>query len=263
MKKALLGVLVLLVAAPVFAAISPARLYEIAANDIIPEIRMAAGFALINLNYFNDKSEAELMAICGGDDSEAIKMVASAALSKLWIGAGKSKIFLLNVITGDDSEYVRLAAIDPILEYLIGYNDKALQYLINNAPTFELRYAAAKAFFHNHRGDYKTAEALEEICNDEDKSDGFRKAAADLLAGVYQFPPATAKSQADLEDQALNGANEYLRYAAAKALSTHLIKSDLDETALWQIVTSFYKNPSFSAEYKWAYELALGSRWAG
>jgi len=263
MKKALLGVLVLLVAAPVFAAISPARLYEIAANDIIPEIRIAAGFALINLNYFSDKSEAELLAICRGENSDGVKMAASDALSKLWIGAGKSKIFLLNVITGDDSECVRRAAIAPLLSYLITYNDKALEYLIDKAPTFELRYAAATAYFHNHRGDYKTAEALEEICNDEDKSDGFRKAAADLLAGVYQFPPATAKSQDELEDQALNGANEYLRYAAAKALATHLIESDLDETTLWQIVTSFYKNESFSAEYKWAYELALGSRWAG
>lgn len=263
MRKALLGVLVLLVAAPVLAAISPARLYEIAANDIIPEIRMAAGFALINLNYFSDKDEATLIAICREGESEAIKEVASAALSKLWIGADKSKTFLLNIITGDDSEYVRKAAIDPILEYLIGYNDKALQYLIDNAHTFELRYAAAKAFFHNHRGDYKTAEALEEVCNDDSKSDGFRKAAADLLAGVYQFPPATAKSREELEDQALNGANEYLRHAAAKALAAYLIKSDIDETTLWQIVTSFYKNDAFSAEYKWAYELALGSRWAG
>ena len=263
MKRALGCLMVLLVVIPAVAALTPARLEEIATKDVIPEIQMAAGLALVDY-YAANKSAAELETLATGGATEAIREAATRALARVWVGAGKSYKDLLDLVN-DPAQPIALrrAAIPALMEYLIAKKDSTLETLYTLGRTFEVRYAAAKAYFHNHRADYKTVEDVEPICLDDSKSDGFRKAAADLLAGLYLFPPTTAKSQAELEDMTLNAENEYISYAASVALATVLTKSDLSTTDLLKKVTSFYLNEAFTEEYKDAYIQALASRWAG
>lgn len=261
MKKALACLAVLLMVAPAF-AITAARLEEIAANDVIPEIRMAAGLALVDY-YATTKTAAELEDLVLNGASEAIKEAATLALARVWVGAGKTYPELLDLVNDPDQPAaLRKAAVPALMEYLIGKKDSTLETLYTLGRTFEARYAAAKAYFHKNRGAYKTAADVEPICLDDSKSDGFRMAAAELLAGLYLFPPATAKTQAELEDLTLNSDNEYIRYAASLALATVLTKSDISTTDLLKVVTSFYLNDAYTEEYKDAYVQALANRWA-
>ncbi|HIE47714.1 TPA: hypothetical protein EYP84_02330 [Candidatus Bipolaricaulota bacterium] len=262
MKRVLGCLLVLLLAAPVLAALDVARLEEIATREVIPEVQMAAGLALVDY-YTANKTEAELMDLVANGATEAIRTAAEMALSRLWIGAGKSFEELIDIVYNrDESSLLRLAAVDALLEYLIEKEDSTLETIYREGPTPEARYAGAKAYFHKNRGKFDR-ESLEAICQDDQYTDGYRKAAAELLAGHYLFPPANAKTQAELEDQAQLGASEYLRYAASLALSTLLIKSDITKEELLKKLVSFYLNPGpLSEEYKYAYVRALAARWA-
>jgi len=261
MKKALGCLLVLLLAAPAFATMSAARLEEIATKDVIPEIQLAAGLALVD-HYAADKTAAELESLATGGATEAIREAATLALARVWIGADKTYRDLIELVNDPDQPAaLRAAAVDALLEFLIAKGDSTLETLYTLGRTFEARYAGAKAYFFKNRADFELAD-LEAICLDEANSDGYRKAAAELLAGNYLFPPTTAKSQEELEDQAQNGENEYLRYAASLALSTVLIQSDLSEVELLKEVTSFFLNEALTTEYKDAYIRALAARWA-
>jgi len=261
MKRVLGCLLVLLLAAPVLAALDAARLEEIATKDVIPEVQMAAGLALVDY-YAANKTEAELVDLVANGATEAIRTAAEMALSRVWIGAGKSYEELIDIVYWDEEPLLRLAAVDALLEYLIEKKDSTLETIYTLGPTPEARYAGAKAYFHKNRGKFDR-ESLEAICQDDQYTDGYRKAAAELLAGHYLFPPTTAKTQAELEDQAQSGANEYLRYAASLALSTLLIQSDMTAEELLKKLASFYLNPEpLSEEYKYAYIRALAARWA-
>jgi len=261
MKKIAGCFLVLLLGTAGLAAMSATRLEEIATKDVIPEVRLAAGLALVDY-YAANKTEAELKELATGGATEAIRRAATLALSRLWIGKDNTYRDLIELVNDPDQPAaLRAAAVDALLEFLIAKEDSTLETLYTLGRTFEARYAGAKAYFFKNRGNFKLAD-LEAICLDEANSDGYRKAAAELLAGNYLFPPTTAKSQAELEDQAQSGENEYLRYAASQALSTLLIRSDLSEAELLKKVTSFYLNQAFTEEYKEAYIRALAARWA-
>jgi uncharacterized protein (UPF0147 family) len=262
MKKVLVSLLVLLVVAPVFAAMSVTRLEELAKDEVIPELRMAAGLALVSY-YANNKTADELKELALSGATEAIKKAATLALSRVWVGAGMSYAELLDMVNDPrQPAALREAAVPALMEYLIGKKPATLETLYTLGNTFEVQYAAAKAYFHISRKQYKKAEDLEAICKDDSKPDAFRKAAAELLAGLYLFPPVTAKSQADLEDMALHADNPYIRYAASIALSSLLTRSDIPTKELWAKVASFFKDPSFTEEYKAAYIQALANRWA-
>lgn len=258
MTKAVGCLLALLVTVPVLAGYSVADLERIAAKDVVPEIRMAAGYALVGY-YEATKTEAELLVLIEKGESEAIRMAAGLALGKLWIGAGKTKVFLMNEITENGSALVRGAAVPALLDFLIANNATSLEFLYTKGASDELQYAAAKAYFQKQRANFDRAK-LEAICKDDTASAGYRKAAAEFLAGHYLFPPTTALSRAELEKQALEGENEYLRYAAAYAL-VNLLVSD-SATDLHKKVASFFLDPKLSAEYKWAYAWTLGAKWA-
>ena len=261
MRKALGVLLVLLLAAPAFATMSAARLEEIATKDVIPEIQMAAGLALVDY-YTANKTEAELEELATGGATEAIRTAATLALSRVWIGKDMEYRDLIELVNDPGQPAaLRAAAVDALLEFLIGKDDSTLETIYTLGRTAEMRYAGAKAYFFKNRSKFKLAD-LEAICLDEANPDGYRKAAAELLAGNYLFPPTTAKSQGELEDQALNGENEYLRYAASQALFTLVVQSDLSEVDLLKKVTSFYLNEAFTEEYKDAYIRALAARWA-
>ena len=262
MKKLLVGLLVLLVVAPVFAAVSASWLEELATREVIPELRMAAGLALVGY-YADNKTADELKELATGGATEAIKQAATLALARVWVGAGRSCDDLLNLAKdADQPAAFRAATVPALMECLIADKPETLKDLYTNGSTFEIRYAAAKAFFHLNRKDYKKAEDVEAICLDDSNSDAFRQAAAELLAGLYLFPPTTAKSKADLEDMALHNDNHYIRYAASLALSSVITNSDLSTLDLWKKVVSFYKDDSLTQEYKDAYIRALANRWA-
>lgn len=256
------ALVVVLTALPALGAVDAAWLEEVAGSDVIPEIRMAAGLALVD--YYADpanKTTAELEALACGGESEAIRAAAGLALERRYVGAGKTFGKLHSIAAEGACSELQMAAVPALMELMAGWPKNSIALWINSGTTEAVRYAASRAYFQLNRRNFDRGK-LEAICLDETASDGYRRAAAELLSGHYLFPPTTAKSQQELEEQALNGENEYLRKAAAGALANLLIKSDMTEAELWAKVASFFLNPSLSEEYKWAYERALAARWA-
>lgn len=247
---------------PALAAVDGAWLEMIAGSDVIPEIRMAAGLALVE--YYADpanKTTAELESLACSGESEAIRTAAGLALERRYVGAGKTFDELHSIATEGACPELQMATVPALMELMVEWPESSLELWIDSGTTEAVRYAASQAYFHLNRGDFDRGE-LEAICLDETASDGYRRAAAELLAEHYLFPPTTAKSQEELEAQALDSDNEYLRKAAAGALASLFIQSDMTEAELWAKVASFFLDTSLSEEYKWAYERALGARWA-
>lgn len=243
---------------PALAGLTAADLERMATRDLIPEIRLAAGYALVNY-YAATKSEADLLSLAKTGSSEAVRLAASLALSQKWLDAGKSRDELIKIATEDPSAEVRAAAIPALMTALVVDKADALLQLVTTGATEELQYAAAKAYFQKTRAQFDRAK-LEAICLDENQPAGYRKAAAEFLAGHYLFPEKTALSRAKLEEQAIEGANKYLRYAAAVALVNYLVEESAD--TLYKKVVSLFLAPGVSDEYRWAYARALGIKWA-
>ena len=257
MKK--LSIFVSLVCAvPVLAGFTAADLERMAARDLIPEIRLAAGYALVNY-YAATKSEAELLSLAQTGASEEVKLAASLALAQKWLDAGKSRDELMQIVTEGPSAEVRAAAVPALMTAIVRDKADALLELAKTGATEELQYAAAKAYFQKTRATFNR-EKLEAVCLDEGLPAAYRKAAAELLAGHYLFPDKTALSRADLEKQALGNTNKFLRYAAAVALVNWLVEESAD--ALYKKVVSLFLAPGVSEEYRWAYARALGIKWA-
>lgn len=257
MKKLCILLTIGLFVLPAWAGFTLADFERMATKDIIPGIRLAAGYALVN-HYAASKSEAELLKLAESGATEAVKMVASLALSQKWVGAGKTKEELLAVVTESAVPEIRAAAVPALMEALIGEKADALLEMAKTGATEELQYAAGKAYLQKIRAQLDRAK-LETICNDETLSTGYRKAAAEVLAGYYLFPTQTALSRAQLEEQALKSTNPFLRYAAAYALVNFLVEDPTE--ALYKKVVSLFMAPGVSAEYQWAFARALGIKW--
>ena len=258
MKKFLYLVLLGFLAFPALASVSAANLERMATKDVIPEIRLAGGYALVNY-YAATKAETELLGLAEGGATEAIRLAASLALSQKWVGAGKTRDELMTVITEGKTPEVRAAAVPALMELLVTDEADALLELAKSGATEELQYAAGKTYLQKIRAKLDRVQ-LESICADETLSSGYRKAAAEVLAGYYLFPAQQALSLGQLEEQALNSANPYLRYAAAYALVNFLVEESAD--TLYKKVVSLFLAPGISAEYRWAYARALGLKWA-
>ncbi|MCS7240198.1 MAG: hypothetical protein NZ651_03015 [Candidatus Bipolaricaulota bacterium] len=258
MKKLLVLPMIGLFVLPVWAGFTLADFERMATKDIIPGIRLAAGYALVN-HYVVTKSEAELLKLAETGATEAIRTVASLALSQKWVGAGKTKEELLALVTENPVPEIRAAVVPALMEVLIGEKNDALLEMAKTGATEELQYAAGKVYLQKIRAQLNRAK-LEAICNDETLPAGYRKAAAEVLAGYYLFPTQTALSRAQLEEQALKNANPYLRYAAAYALVNILAEESTD--TLYRKVVSLFMAPGVSAEYQWAFARALGIKWA-
>jgi hypothetical protein len=257
-----LALVVALWALPAWGAVDGAWLETVAGSDVIPEIRMAAGLALVE--YYADpanKTTAELGSLACEGKSEAIRTAAGLALERRYVGAGKTFDELHSIAAEGACPELQMATVPALMELMAEWPEDSLALWIDSGTTEAVRYAASRAYLHLNRGDFDQGE-LEAICLDETASDGYRRAVAELLPGHYLFPPNTAKSQQELEEQARNGENPYLRKAAAGALANLLIQSDMTEAELWAKVASFFLDASLSDEYKWAYERALGARWA-
>ncbi len=258
MKKLLLFVVLGLMAVSGWAGFTLADFERMVKNDVIPEIRLAAGYALVNY-YAANKSEAELIQLAEKGATEALRLAASLALSQKWVGAGKTRDELLALATEGVTAEVRAATVPALMEALIADKADALLELAKTGATEELQYAAGKTYLQKVRATLDRTK-LEAICNDDTLPAGYRKAAAEVLAGYYLFPAQNALSRAQLEEQALTGANPYLRYAAAYALVNYLVEDSAE--ALYKKVVSLFLAPGVSAEYRWAYARALGIKWA-
>jgi hypothetical protein len=258
MRKFLSLVILGFLVFPALASVSAADLERMATKDVIPEIRLAAGYALVNY-YATTKTETELLNLAETGATEAVRLAASLALSQKWVGAGKTRDELMTVITEGKTPEVRAAAVNALMELLVTDKADALLELAKSGATEELQYAAGKAYLQKIRAKLDRAQ-LESICADETLSSGYRKAAAEVLAGYYLFPEHQALSRSQLEEQALKGTNPYLRYAAAYALVNFLVDESAD--TLYKKVVSLFLAPGISAEYRWAYARTLGLKWA-
>ena len=258
MKKAFVLVVLGLLAFPAISAWTVSDLERMAKTDVIPEIRLAAGYALANY-YAATKSEADLLKLAESGATEAVRLAASLALSQKWVGAGKTRDELSSILTEGKTPEVRAAAVPAFMEAVLGDNPDALLELATTGATEELQYAAGKAYLQKIRGNLNR-DMLESICGDDTLPAGYRKAAAEVLAGYYLFPETTALSKAQLEEKALKDANPFVRYAAAYALVNFLVEESAD--TLYKKVVSMFLAPGVSAEYRWAYARALGLKWA-
>lgn len=242
------------------AAVDAGWLENVAVRDLIPEFRLAAGLALVD-SWAVNKTVEELQDLAVTGATHELRLAAALALSKRWLGGGKTYDELLETAETGASEELQLAAVDPLMEHLIQTDSETLEDLYTNGTTFAVRYAAAKAYFFLNRREFDR-EALEEICKDKEASDGYKRAAAELLAGHYMFPSNEALSMEELETLANTAETPDLRLAAATALVTHLIKSELTAAELRNKLVDLFLNPQYSDECRWAYARALAARWA-
>lgn len=266
MKRAVGLALVLLIGLPALAGITVAELERRAATSILPEERMAAAYALVDY-YAENKTEAELLAMID-EAPETLQKAASLALGELWLAEGKTELQLVRllVLPSDAPVLVKEAAVPAYFTLLMQkYIDKFidgddLAVLYKGDYSEQAQYAAAKVYFTANRGKYDTADKLLPVFEDEDATPGFLRAAADLLSGLYQFPPTLALSMDQLKAIALEDDNPYIRHAAAMALSDKLRSQSAE--ALIRAMGGFIATGFGSAEYRWAYAYALGAAWA-
>jgi hypothetical protein len=233
----------------------------IVSDELVPEISAAAGIALSS-SYASTMTEAELEALAVDGGTIGLRTAASAALAIQYLD--KTEEELMAILKGDKDPASRAAAVEPALIYLISVTSDAEDFSLTdylkdiaiNGETHEMKLAAAKAYYFAERGSLE-ASVLEEqaVTND---SDELAYAAGELLSGFYlSFNP---KTQAELEELAMNGSSEGLRVAGGMALSALLIQSDLTASDFEKTLLSI--TGTKSAEYRDAYKLALADRYA-
>jgi hypothetical protein len=142
------------------------------------------------------------------------------------------------ILKGTAAPMIRAAAIEPAMIYLISVTSEAEDFSLTdylkdiaiNGETHEMKLAAAKAYYFMMRGSLK-AEDLEvqAVTND---SDELAYAAGEILSGFYlSFNP---KTQAELEELAINGESAGMRVAGSIALgragcSLRFVESELGD----------------------------------
>lgn len=255
-------VLSLFVCGVVFAR-SASELEDMATNDLIPEVRIAAGTALASY-WVDSKSIDELEDLAINGKSEGLRLAAEKALSRLYLKQGMSYTDLLTIGEDGKSPELRKAVIPALQEHLIEREPEKLKELALDFPTPALRSAAAEAFFFLQKKDFKEPTDLIKVIKGE--SEAFEKVneeiksyAAKLLAGAwvgYGF-----KTEEELTNLALYDDNSYIRSASGRALGILWIDSDKTEQELLQMAVSnaFIKTEA----YRNAISMALADRFKG
>ncbi len=233
----------------------------IVSNELVPEINAAAGLALAS-SYASTMTEAELEALAVDGKTIGLRTAGSAALAIQYLD--KTEDELMGILKGDKDPAIRAAAVEPALVYLISFTSDAEDFSLTdylkdiavNGETHEMKLAAAKAYYFTKRGSLEAKDLEEQTVTND--SDELAYAAGEVLSGFYlSFNP---KTQAELEDLALNGTSEGLRVAGGVALSALLIQSDLTAVDFEKTLLSI--TGMKSAEYRDAYKVALASRYA-
>lgn len=243
-----------------FSMAAVASLETIVSDELIPEISAAAGIALAG-SYADTMTEAGLVVLAANGRTIGLRTAASGALAIQY--RTKTEEEIMAILKGTADPMVRAAAIEPAMIYLISVTSEAEDFSLTdylkdiaiNGETHEMKLAAAKAYYFMMRGSLK-AEDLEvqAVTND---SDELAYAAGEILSGFYlSFNP---KTQAELEELAINGESAGMRVAGSIALATLLINSDL--TALDIETTLVSIAGTKTAEYRAAYKVALAVRY--
>jgi len=241
------------------ASYTTAQLEAIASNELVPEISAAAGVALASA-YATTMTEAQLESLAANGRTIGLRIAAGDALSILY--RDKTKDELMAILTGTANPMIRAAAINPTLEYLVTTTSDQkdfnlsdyLKGLATTGKTHEMRLAAARAYYFVNRGSLKAPDLEAQAVKNDSAELAY--AAGETLAGFYlSFDP---KTQAQLEDLAINGQSEGMRVAGGDALASLLIKSDKTaqdfETTLLSLVGTT------TAAYRNAYAQALSER---
>ncbi len=235
------------------------NLETIASNELIPEISAAAGMALAS-SYASTMTAAALEDMAVNGRTIGLRTAASGALAILY--RTKTEDELTAIITGTADPMIRAAAINSMVIYLVSTkSDKKdfkltdyLKGLATTGKTHEMRLAAAEAYYFANRGKLKAADLEAQAAKSD--SDELAYAAGETLAGFYLS--FDAKTQAQLEDLAINGKTKGMRVAGSIALASLLIKSDKTandfETTLLSIAGTK------TAAYRNAYKIALAER---
>ena len=243
-----------------FSMVAVANLETIVSDELIPEISAAAGIALAG-SYADTMTEAGLVVLAANGRTIGLRTAASGALAIQY--RAKTEEEIMAILKGTAAPMIRAAAIEPAMIYLISVTSEAEDFSLTdylkdiaiNGETHEMKLAAAKAYYFMMRGSLK-AEDLEvqAVTND---SDELAYAAGEILSGFYlSFNP---KTQAELEELAINGESAGMRVAGSIALATLLINSDL--TALDIETTLLCIAGTKSVEYRAAYKVALAVRY--
>ncbi len=236
-----------------------AQLETIASNELVPEISAAAGMALVN-TYAATKTESDLENLAVSGRTIGLRTAASGALSILY--RSKTEDQLMAIITGTAAPMVRAAAINQMVIYLVGTTSTKKDFSLSDylkglavtGKTHELRLAAAKAYYFVIRNTLKAADLEKQAVTNDSAELAY--AAGETLSGFYLS--FDKKTQAQLEDLALNGKSAGMRIAGGLALATLLIQSD--ETAQDFEDTLLAITGTKTAEYRYAYEVALANR---
>lgn len=237
-----------------------AELEDIAANELIPEISAAAGLAL-GSSYAETKTEAELEELAVNGPTIGLRTAASGALSILY--RAKTEEELMAILTGTADPMIRAAAIEPVQEYLVVTTSEAEDFVLSDylkglattGETHEMRLAAAKAYYIVTANDATAESAAADAAGEGELA----IAAGEILGGFYLFF-APVKTQAELEEIAVNGETEGLRVAGRDALVSVLINSDLSAQDLQNILLEILGTKS--AEFRDAYKIALAARFS-
>jgi len=246
------------------AAYTVTQLEAIASNELVPEISAAAGMALAS-SYAQTMTQAQLETLAVNGATIGLRTAASNALSILY--RSKTEDELTAILTGDADPMIRAAAIDPIQKYLFTKTSDAegfvltdyLKDLAVNGSTHEMRLAAAEAYYLRMTVNGQlSASALEAQAAKNDSAE-LEYAAGQTLAGFYLMS-AAAKTQAQLEELAQNGATEGLRTAGGVALSTKLIDSSLTAQEMENTLLADFG--AKSQAYLDAYKVALSARFS-
>jgi len=243
-----------------FSMVVVANLETIVSDELIPEISAAAGIALAG-SYADTMTEAGLVVLAANGRTIGLRTAASGALAIQY--RAKTEEEIMAILKGTADPMIRAAAIEPALIYLISVTSEAEDFSLTdylkdiaiNGETHEMKLAAAKAYYFMMRGSLKVEDLeVQAVTND---SDELAYAAGEVLAGFYlSFNP---KTQAELEELAINGESAGMRVAGSIALAALLINSDLTvldfETTLLSIAGTK------TAEYRAAYKVALAVRY--
>lgn len=241
------------------AAYTTAQLESIASNELVPEISAAAGVALAS-SYATTMTESQLEALAVDGSTIGLRVAAGDALSILY--RSKTEDQLMAILTGNANPMIQDAAIAPALQYLITTTSSKkdfslpdyLKGLATTGKTHAMRLAAAEAYYFVERASL-TASDLEAQATKSDSAE-LEYAAGETLAGFYlSFDP---KTQAQLEDLAINGQTEGMRIAGGHALASLLIQSDLTAQELETTLVSLMGTKT--AAYRNAYAQALAER---
>ncbi len=243
-----------------FSMTAVASLETIVSDELIPEISAAAGIALAG-SYADTMTEAALVVLAANGRTIGLRTAARGALAIQY--RTKTEEEIMAILKGTADPMVRAAAVEPALIYLISVTSEAEDFSLTdylkdiaiNGETHEMKLAAAKAYYFMKRGSLKAADLeLQAVTND---SDELAYAAGEILSGFYlSFNP---KTQAELEELAINGESAGMRAAGSIALATLLINSDLTALDFETTLTCLFGTKS--AEYRAAYKVALAVRY--